>query len=120
MLNDDEATVDVESKVYDALGCLTEYNGTYWNGVVKRRVKWKLSYDPLGRLGMMEGFARDAGSGVTEGMKLAELRYSYESDNRRLRKIVHDFEKNTEVRTYTLYDQNNPSLVFYESGGRVL
>ena len=120
VLNDDEATVDVESKVYDALGCLTEYNGTYWNGVVKRRVKWKLSYDPLGRLGMMEGFARDAGSGVTEGMKLAELRYSYESDNRRLRKIVHDFEKNTEVRTYTLYDQNNPSLVFYESGGRVL
>lgn len=120
VLNDDEATVDVQSKVYDALGCLTEYNGTYWNGVKKRRVKWKLSYDPLGRLGMMEGFARDAESGVAEGMKLAELRYSYESDNRRISKVVHDFEKNTEARTYTLYDQNNPSMVFYEVGGKVL
>lgn len=120
VLNADETTVDVESKVYDSLGCLTEYNGTYWNGVVKRRVKWKLSYDPLGRLCMMEGFARDAASGVEEGMKLAELRYSYASDNRRICKVVHDFQKNTAARTYTLYDQNNPSLVFYENGDKVL
>lgn len=118
--NSDASSLQEESQIYDSLGCLIEFNGTYWNGIIRRRAKWHLSYDALGRLTHMKGYARDYSNdgSISEGTELAELTFSYDSENRRICKEVRDMLANTTKRTYTLYSGNNQVLVYEEEDGR--
>lgn len=104
-----------ESQIYDKMGCLIEYDGTYWNGSTRRRAKWKLTYDALGRLVLMNAYALDASAGIEKDYHLAELHFSYDSENRRIRKEVIDYTPGRVIEdktTYTLYTGNNQSIVF--------
>ncbi len=57
--SDSSDTLTVKTQVYDKLGCLTEFDGTYWNGVIRRPAKWNLTYDALGRLVIMKASASE-------------------------------------------------------------
>ena len=112
-----------ESQIYDKMGCLIEYDGTYWNGSTRRRAKWKLTYDALGRLVLMNAYALDESAGIRKDYHLAELHFSYDSENRRIRKEVIDYTPARATKddtTYTLYTGNNQSVVFIVKDNKLL
>ena len=118
----DTQSLQCKEQKYDKLGCLTEYEGTYWNGYIRRPARWRLTYDALGRLVKMEGFALEDSQfdSIKKDDKLAVLRFSYDSENRRIRKDVEDLcsHKNRNI-SYTIYTGNHQSLVFAEKDSKI-
>ena len=107
-----------ELNEYDRLGCLKSYDGEYWNGVRGYPVKWALGYDALGRLLEAHATLRERVLDMAEGENIANLRFTYDAHNRRIRKEVEDksrygLRKRVE---WTVYDGNNQILVFAEEG----
>lgn len=115
----------LEAKVqkYDKLGCLVEFEGTYWNGTTRRPAIWKLTYDPFGRLIVMKGYASEDSNfdSIKKDDLLAELHFSYDSENRRIRKEVIDScsHKRKDI-SFTVYTGIHQSLVFTEKDGKTV
>ena len=121
-LSGEDNKIEVEVQKNDKLGCLVEFEGTYWNGIIRRPAIWKLTYDSLGRLTVMKGYAPEDSTfdNVKKDSLLAELHFSYDSENRRICKEVLDYcshkKKNT---TITVYTDIHQSLVFDDENGKI-
>ena len=107
-----------EMNEYDRLGCLRSYDGEYWNGVREYPVKWVLEYDALGRLSEIHATLRERVLDMAEGENVANLRFTYDAGNRRIRKEVEDKSRPGARKRveWTIYDKNNQMLVFAEEG----
>ncbi len=108
-------SLKAETQKYDKMGCLIEYEGTYFNGNTRQRAKWKLTYDSLGRLVLMDAYSIEDSNGQEKDRHLAELHFSYDSENRRIKKEVIDYtSSHTQENnvTYTLYNGSNQAAVF--------
>lgn len=99
---------------YDLLGNLVEYEGTFWNGTRRYPVRWKLTFDPLGRLNKMDAVALKSMGFVEEGSPVAELLFAYDAENRRIMKEVTDRTRDGAVKhtEITLYRGNQQCLVY--------
>ena len=118
--NDDR--LSAEEYEYDRRGNLVCYKGQYWNGADRFAVKWRLSYDVLGRLSGMVATADEDRTWVRKGGTAAELAFAYDASNRRLLKRVVDYSRHEQATTnltYTLYEGNQQKLVFVREGGRI-
>ena len=119
--DDDVDRLKAEEDVYDSLGNLVEFNGTYWNGHRKYPVTWSLTYDPLGRLVGMAAKARENVFVVTNGEQIASLVFTYDSRNRRIAKTVKDCTdpddrtKESVKTTYTVFSGNEQRLVLEDA-----
>ncbi len=119
--DDDVDRLKAEEDVYDSLGNLVEFNGTYWNGHRQYPVTWSLTYDPLGRLVEMSAKARENVSVVINGEQMASLVFTYDSRNRRIAKTVKDRTdpddrtKESVTTTYTVYSGNEQRLVLEDA-----
>ena len=112
-----------EEDVFDSLGNLVEFGGTFWNGQRKYPVTWALEYDPLGRLVEMNAKARENVRWVTSGEQIATLRFAYDSQNRRIRKTVEDRtgqNRKTALQrtTYTVFSGDEQRLVLEDGDGQ--
>ena len=110
-----------EEDVFDSLGNLVEFDGTYWNGDRKYPAKWTLTYDALGRLVVMTAKARENVLLVTNGQQIATLRFVYDSRNRRIGMTVEDRTGRNraptpEKKTYTVYSGDEQKLVLEDVG----
>ena len=116
-------TIKAKVQKYDKLGCLIEFEGTYWNGFTRRPAIWKLSYDSFGRLTVMKGYAPEdsKNDNIKKDTLLAELHFSYDSESRRIRKEVVDFcsHKQKDV-SFTVYAGIHQSLVFSEKDNKIV
>lgn len=118
----DRKSLETKKQLYDKLGCLIEFEGTYWNGVTRRPAKWKLVYDPMGRLIKLSGYAINDSNfdSIKKDDLLADLYFSYDSENRRICKEVVDHCSHKEkTKSFTVYTGNHQSLVFSSKAGEI-
>ena len=109
-----EEALLAEENIYDKLGNLIQFKGTFWNGVRNFDVTWKLDFDPLGRLSTMQALTNEEYSGIPQNEKIAELFFAYDANNRRLRKLVKDYSRFQQLvtnDTLTSYIENNQAIV---------
>ena len=110
-------------KEYDLLGNLVEFKGHYWDGTQKFPVKWRLQYDPLGRLTRMEATSDDDNENavVKKGVLAGTLCFAYDAQNRRVMKCVVD--RPTGLTTtniaFTVYNGMRQGLVYKKDGDQL-
>lgn len=109
-----DCNLNATEQKYDDLGNLVEYEGTFWNGTRRYPVRWKLTFDPLGRLNKMDAVALKSMGFVEEGTPVAELVFAYDAENRRIMKEVTDRTRDGAVKhtEITLYRGNQQCLVY--------
>lgn len=110
-------------KEYDLLGNLVEFKGHYWDGTQKFPVKWRLQYDPLGRLTSMEATSDDDNENavVRKGELAGTLCFAYDAQNRRIMKRVVDRptgKASTNI-SFIVYNGMRQGLVYEKSGDQI-
>lgn len=109
-----------KSNEYDQLGNMVKFEGRFWNGMCEYPVVWTLDFDALGRLSEMRGTLSREAPAMKVGESVAELRFLYDSDNRRIAKEVVDYTRiggmPLKRKSWTVYDGNMQSVVFREEG----
>ena len=115
------ATTDkltAEENIYDLLGNLKQFKGEFWNGERTFTVNWNLTFDTMGRLVSMKGFADSDYAFVKKDQLTVELFFEYDADNRRISKTVKDYSRTNmtlQKQEFTIYCGNNQAMVIKDT-----